>query len=292
MTATPEGSLVQLRDGARLYLKELGDGDRSKQLVIALHGAPGISDHREAEASFGFLTPRFRVIVFDARGSGRSDLKGPYTHDRWAADIDELRIRAGSEPIILAAGSYGGFIALEYAIKYPNYVSALVLRDTWACGSKGAMYSLKSSLTCPRIKVDADRQYRTWTGTLKDNNDLRAAFLELLPMYSSETASLASIPETMELERLHLHYETHNFAMSYNQPRFDLRPRLGEISTPTLILVGRHDLIAPVHFSEEIHGLMQNSQLTVFENSGHSPPVDEPEAFQKRVMEFLDYFKL
>lgn len=154
------------------------------------------------------------------------------------------------------------------------------------------MYSLKSSLTCPRIKVDAERQYRAWTGTLKDNNDLRAAFLETLPMYKPASESIASNAGTAEPDKLDLHYETHNFAMSYNQPRFDLRPRLGDISTPTLILVGRHDPIAPVQFSEEIHELMRNSHLTVFEKSGHCPPVDEPEAFQSRVNEFLDYFKL
>lgn len=91
MTASQGMSLVPLKDGARLQVKVLGDDDKSKSLVIALHGAPGISDHREPEASFGFLASRFRVLVYDARGSGRSDLKGPYTHDRWAADVDELR---------------------------------------------------------------------------------------------------------------------------------------------------------------------------------------------------------
>lgn len=91
MATSTEGSLVQLRDGARLYVKILGDNDKSKQLVVVLHGGPGVADHREPEASFGFLSSRFRVLVYDARGSGRSDLKGPYTHDRWAADIDELR---------------------------------------------------------------------------------------------------------------------------------------------------------------------------------------------------------
>lgn len=91
MTYGSEGTLVQLSDGARLFVRELGDGDRSKQLVIALHGGPGLSDHRESEASFGFLAPRFRVLVCDARGSGMSDLKGPFTHERWAADVDELR---------------------------------------------------------------------------------------------------------------------------------------------------------------------------------------------------------
>ncbi|KAG6004695.1 hypothetical protein E4U21_000850 [Claviceps maximensis] len=67
MATNQEGSLVQLRDGAHLYLKELGDGDKSKQLVIALHGATGVSDHTEAEESFGFLVSRFRVTVFDTR---------------------------------------------------------------------------------------------------------------------------------------------------------------------------------------------------------------------------------
>lgn len=111
-------------------------------------------------------------------------------------------------------------------------------------------------------------------------------------MYRPETASFASGPDITALDKLHLHYETHNFAMSYNQPRFDLRPRLGDISAPTLILVGRHNPVAPLQFSEEIHGLIPNSQLTVFANSGHNPPLDESEAFQNRVMEFLDYFKL
>lgn len=202
------------------------------------------------------------------------------------------RVWAGSEPIILAGGSYGGFIALEYAIKYPNHVSALILRDTYASGPKGAMYTLKSCLTSPRIKTDADRQYRAWTGTLKNNDDLQAALAEILPIYSPEKTASEPASKTLDLAKFDVHYETHNFAMSYNQPRFDVRQKLGDISTPTLIVVGRHDPIMPVQFSEEIHNLMQNSQLTVFENSGHSPPADEPAAFQQRAVKFLDYYRL
>lgn len=83
---------VTLSDGARLVVRLLGDsGDRSKPLLIALHGAPGLSSHLEAQSTFSFLTPRFRVLVYDARGSGESDLQPPFTDERWIADIDELR---------------------------------------------------------------------------------------------------------------------------------------------------------------------------------------------------------
>lgn len=80
-----------MSDGAKLYVKMLGDDSRLKPLLIALHGAPGLSSHREPEKTFGFLQSQFRVLVYDARGSGISDLKPPYTHERWITDVEELR---------------------------------------------------------------------------------------------------------------------------------------------------------------------------------------------------------
>lgn len=85
------GQHVTLSDGARLYVKLLGGSDTLKPLLIVLHGAPGLSTHAEPEASFGFLKSRFRVLVYDARGSGISDQKQPYTDERWVFDVEELR---------------------------------------------------------------------------------------------------------------------------------------------------------------------------------------------------------
>jgi len=89
---TETTSTVQTEDGVHLRVK-IHDQDSkiAKPLLIALHGAPGLSTLAEPEAAFSFLAGIFRVLVFDARGSGGSDLTGPYTHDRWIKDIEHLR---------------------------------------------------------------------------------------------------------------------------------------------------------------------------------------------------------
>lgn len=84
-------STVQMEDGVRLNVKVLGENPNTRPLLIAVHGAPGLSTLAEPEAAFAFLSDIFRVLVFDARGSGASDLIGPYTHDRWIKDIENLR---------------------------------------------------------------------------------------------------------------------------------------------------------------------------------------------------------
>ena len=82
---------VQLSDGANIRVRSLDINDKRKPLLIALHGAPGLSSHKEPEAAYTFLGDRFRILIFDARGSGTSNLQGPYTDERWIADVDELR---------------------------------------------------------------------------------------------------------------------------------------------------------------------------------------------------------
>ena len=89
---TSSTSTVPMEDGVNLHVKILGDSSTAtKPLLICLHVAPGLSTLAEHENSFGFLTHILRVLVFDARGSGASDHTGPYDHDRWIKDVENLR---------------------------------------------------------------------------------------------------------------------------------------------------------------------------------------------------------
>ena len=177
-------------------------------------------------------------------------------------------------------------MALEYTVAYPDRVGALILRDTVAFGNRMTLQVLASVLTSTRVTVDVDRQIRLWSGTLVDQADFAAAVQEILPIYTPPDIE-ARVGEVRVED---VHFETQNAAFSYNVPRYDVRQKLGQIDVPTLVVVGRHDVLCTVAEAEEIHRGIKGSQLVVFEKSGHSPPRDEPEAFRDVLRAFLDTF--
>ncbi|KAF4950136.1 hypothetical protein FGADI_8405 [Fusarium gaditjirri] len=275
---------VQLSDGVKLNVCLLGAENKSKPLVISLHGAPGLSSHTGIKEDFKFLAHKFRVLVYDLRGSGGSEVKGPFTDEQWISDLEELRAWAGDEKFILAGGSYGGFLALNYALKYPNRLLALILRNTWACGPQGTHRALANILLSHRINPDPMRQVRLWTGNVQSLEDAEQGMAEIVSIYIPEGNPE---PESFEGAGTQLRWEVHNAAFSWSQPRFDVRSRLAEINVPTLVVVGRLDIICPIEESEMISRLIKDSELVVFEKSAHNPATDEPEKFREVLSDFL-----
>lgn len=268
-------------NGNRLAVEVLGADDAP--VLIAHHGAPGLGSRAEPRASFGRLADTYRVVVFDARGSGESEGNGSFSHEQWAADIDGLREWIGAERIIMAGGSYGGFMAMEYAIRYPDRVRALVLRDTSPDNSHEKL-ARDNAFASARVQVDVEKFDRIFEGRVRDNDDLRDCWREILPLYDF-TYDPAVVEERVATTPYR--YEAHNYAFTVNIPQYDLKPALSSISCPTLITVGRTDWITPVACSEVIAGLVPNSRLVIFEKSGHSPQIEEAEAWTRTVREFL-----
>ncbi|MCG5219504.1 alpha/beta fold hydrolase [Streptosporangium sp. KLBMP 9127] len=274
--------LVEI-NGNRLNIEVLGDDRPGKPTMVAHHGAPGLGSLGEPRATFGRFADAFRVIVFDARGSGASEGREPYTHEQWVADVDGVRAWAGAERIVLAGGSYGGFIAMEYAITHPDRVSALVLRDTSADNSNQEM-AIRNALASSRVEIDRVKLDRIMSGTVRDDDDLRDCWREILPLYDHDYDP-AKVAERVAATPYR--YRTHNFAFAVNQPNYDIKPRLSQITAPTLVTVGRHDWITPVACSETIAAGVRDGRLAVFEKSGHSPQVEEADLFEATVREFL-----
>jgi len=258
-------------------------GPEGAPLVLAHHGAPGLGSRAEPRASFGRLADEYRVVVFDARGSGESEGSGVFSHEQWAADLDGLRAWAGAETVVVAGGSYGGFMAMEYAIRYPDRVRALVLRDT-SPDHSNMHRARENALATDRVTIDMDKFDRIDTGQVRDDDDLRDCWREILPLYdhvydpAAVERKVAATP---------YRYQAHNYAFSVNMPSYDITAQLPGITAPVLVTVGRSDWITPVECSERIVELVPDARLAVFERSGHSPQVEEAEAWTATVRGFL-----
>ena len=260
-------------------------GDPAAPVLIAHHGGPGMGDRSDYTTAFAPFSDRFRIITFDARGSGASADVEPYSHEQWAADVDALREWAGVEQIVMAGHSYGGFMALEYVTRYPGRVRAVVLVDTAAADMfRGT--ARQRATESDRVDLDMEMFDRMFAGQIRDNEEFARGWRAIAPLYTA-----ADDPELMD-QMANLphafHYQTHNYAFSQNLPAYDVRPQLGAIACPVLINVGRHDWITPVEASEEMAALIPGAELVIFENSGHSPLHEERELWEATVRNFLD----
>lgn len=249
---------------------------------VTLHGGPGMSSRRGDWRAFQPLTDEYRLISYDQRGNGESDAGEPYSHEQFVADLEVIRQKLGLGKIVLLGGSYGGFLALEYALRHQDNLLALVLRDT-AASNRFQDTSIRQAMQSG-LPMDPERLERLFAGRVESNQDFRDSFGMIMPLYDANYDPSRSF---WQLDQVPFRYETHNWAFSRNQPAYDLTARLNEIRTPTLVTVGRHDWITPVEASEEIHAGIPGSELVIFENSGHGPHNEENARYIAAVRDFL-----
>ena len=226
-------------------------GPEGAPVLIAHHGGGGIGSMGEPRATFGPLADELRVVVFDARGCGRSEGKPPFSHAQWAADVDGLRQWIGAEQIIVAGGSYGGFIAMEYAIAYPDRVRAMILRDTSA-DNTNLERAYENARSQTRIEINWDNFDRYWSGQIHDDEDLKARWADIIPLYDFEYDPVAA---AARVEAGIYRHEAHNYCFQHNMPAYDLKPQLPLCALPDAGhgrphglgdagLVGAHDRLA------------------------------------------------
>jgi len=277
---TGETQVVEI-NGCRLRVQVTGPA--GAPVLIAHHGGGGIGSLAEPRATFGLLADLFRVVVYDARGCGESDAVPPYSHAQWAADLDAVRAWTGAEQVVVAGGSYGGFIAMEYAVAYPDRVLGMVLRDTAADGSN-LQLAFANARAQTRVAIDWDHFDRYWSGRVDSDDQLKQYWGELIPLYDQEYDPVRS---AAAVEAGIYRHEAHNWCFQHNWPVYDLKDALPAVTCPTLVTVGRSDWVTPVSCSETIATLLPNAELVVFEHSGHSPQVEQAAEFQATVREFL-----
>lgn len=273
--------MIKTINGCNLYYEVLGE--ENSETIFFIHGAPGLGDCRNDIKAFSSLAKDYKLVFLDMRGSGRSEDVPPYTHEQWTADIEELKNSLGINQIHILGGSYGGYIALEYAIRYPESVKSVLLRDT-AANNKSNDDSIDRALKANLEGLDEEKLRRLFDGKVESNEELKETFFKLQPLY---TVKYDEEKVKEKIDSIYYHYETHNYAFNQNKISFDISEDIKSIDVPVLITVGIHDWITPVACSDVLAKNIPTNTYVKFEHSGHSPHLEENEKFLRHVKEFL-----
>jgi proline iminopeptidase len=262
-------------NATELFYVEVGEG----VTCLVMHGGLGF-DHTCLHPWLDPLGDVMHLVYYDHRGHGRSGRppSETITFEQLCDDADALREHLGFEKVAVLGYSFGGCIALEFALRYPERLSHLILLDTSPGGDYGEEIEANA-----RRKGATEEQLEALEASLDTDADMGHLWKVIEPLYfHSYDADLAE----RVLGKTIFSAEAGKAGDAITE-EWDLTPRLSEISVPTLILVGRDDFICPPSQAKIMQEGIPNSEMVVFEESGHVPYVEEPEAFFEAVRGWL-----
>jgi len=246
--------------------------------VLMLHGL-GLSSMKSWRYQIPELSKKFRVHAIDLRGFGKTNNPtGRFSVQQHVYDINEFLATINVEQVALVGFSMGGWISQQFALDYPNRVRALVL----SCTTSGLRPHAAAKFVERAANVDkegmeplADKQIRnTFNAATIQNNP------ELIKFYRNNFLD--------EVENSPSSYAAMFRALSVPT----VTPQLSRIKCPTLVLCGAKDEgitrgDTPTDAAEIIHAGISGSELVVLPEGGHYAHMEQPDEWNKIVMEFL-----
>jgi proline-specific peptidase len=243
--------------------------------VVVLHGGPG-SAHDALEGLGRLAEQGRRIVFYDQLGSGESDR--PDDSSLWTVEtfLDQLRsVREGLglEQIHLFGSSWGGMLALEYALTRPKGLASLVLNSTPTSAPRWAEETarLHSELPPGLDEKQAEAEFR------------RRHICRLDP----EPEVLARARAKFGLQVYEAMWGPNEYTVTGTLKDWDVTGRLAEIQVPALITSGRYDECTPA-LVEPLHRGISGSERVIFEGSAHMSYLEEPRRYLEVVGEFLD----
>ena len=284
-----DSGLLQVSALHTLYYEQCGNA-RGKPVVF-LHGGPGAGCNAKSRRFFD--PARYRIILFDQRGCGRSAPHAELADNTiWhlVDDIERLRVHLGLERWQVFGGSWGSTLALAYAEKHPERVTELVLRgifmlrrselewfyqkgcdaiypDAWEpylaaipaverADLMGAYYRRLTSAD-PAVRLAAAKAWSMWEGG--------TSFLQPSADY---IASTGSDEFALAFARIECHYFVHGGFFEVDDQLLRDAPKLKNI--PAVIVQGRYDVVCPLRSAWDLHRAWPEADLRIVGDAGHS----------------------
>lgn len=249
-------------DGWRIRYVDVGNGEP----VVLIHGLG------ECIESWKFQIPElskyFRVIALDLRGFGRSEIPDEIDGvEDFVRDVKNLIDHLKLERVNLIGFSMGGVICLAFYEKFPQSVKSMILADTI---SHLPPTLLKKTLET-RLKI------------------LSESGMDKISEYIADISFHSKNPELIEFfkEMVRRNDKDYYTKVTVSVLNSDYRHVLPQIRVPTLILVGEYDVTTPPRLTEYLVNKIPKSTLRIIDNSAHLTKMENPDEFNKYVIEFL-----
>jgi proline iminopeptidase len=272
---------IPIRD-VSLFVKVVGKG----YPLVLMHGGPG-SDH----ATLLPLRPcrdRFTLIFYDHRCNGRSegaDLSS-MTWENLAADAEALRQALGFDKWAVLGHSFGGMVALEYALRYPQSLSHLLLVDT--CGDTRWVQEKAPEALAQRgfspATVEIARRY--YNGEIMPS-EVVPAMIRLAKAYYHHLSPMRLALDFALGLRVKSRPEALIFGYGKLLKGWTVMERLGEIKVPTLVMAGRDDFQFPPEHQAELAAGIANARLEIVERAGHNAPSERSADVVEAIKHFM-----
>jgi len=288
-----EGRMVW--NGLETWYRVVGELESDRTPVVICHGGPGAShDYCEPIADLS----RFGrgCVLYDQIGCGKSQHLPDAPVEFWTPQLfkDELRQltrHLGIESRYAIVGqSWGGMLAMEYALDDPEGLVGMVVADSpasltlWVSEANRLRADLPPDVQATLLRHEEagttdDPEYTDAVRVFYDRHLCRVPWPDCVKRSFDQMEADPTVYHTMN--------GPSEFHVIGTLKDWDITDRLTEIRVPTLLVSGRHDEATPLIVGQ-IHERIPDAQWTIFEESSHLPHVEEPDAFLTRVEQFLE----
>lgn len=267
-------------NGFDLYYRELGT-DRAHAPIIILHGGPGHSS-LSFKQGFDFLADQYRVVYYDQRGSGNSQIvpdSAAYTIAQLVEELEAIRRDViGADRMVVIGHSAGGALAQRYALAYPEHIERLILVSSIRINNGVAVPVIWDRLI-PALFVlggwpPMDPQARDqWFTQLNETSSVSR-------LYDPSAASLLA-------DSGYLSFATWR-EVSRSLEGNSFQEQLRQLRTSSLVIYGAADSTYTGEATASgLCELLPDCTVARFESSGHWPFLEEPAKFAQTVRDFL-----
>lgn len=289
MALSAASKIVPISGGFHVWTRRIGE---SPIKMLLLHGGPG-STHEYLKIFEDHLPPSgIEIYFYDQLGSYYSDQPNDvslWNVERFREEVEEVRKYLGLDGFYLCGQSWGGFLAIEYALKYQDALKGLVISNMAASIPAYVRHINELRANVPADILRVLEKY-------EEAGDYEVQEYQTLlyeHLYNKHLCRLSPWPEAVTNGFGHINSQVYNTMQGPNEfvvtgtfKDWDRYADLHRITVPTLVLGGRHDTMDPADL-EEMGRLIPNSRVGICENGSHLAMWDDTEAYFGFIKSFV-----